>query len=216
MKKLISAAALAICAAVLISACSGEEDNSSPHECSLPYTAGKTSDNVYTSEFFGITASFGDSWELEAGEKLMKRNNVDEWSDSALIEAMDKYRHIFDLSAVNAETSASVIIYVTHSPQVLQNDIDEESTMKDLMKSMISDYSTGPYLLTQSSVNPLVFAGESHYSVDLTILYVANDSVTYQKIVSVVQGDFVASVNISSPDMEELEKITESFSAIGG
>ena len=198
MKKLIPSAALAIGAAILLSACSGEDYNSTP------YTAGKISDSVYTSEFFGMTASFGDVWELKAAE---------ERSGSALIEAMENNGYITDLSAFNPETSASVTIFVSLSSRNKQNYTEEES-MNSLLNAMRDEYSSGSYDLTHSSVNSLIFAGENHYSVDLAILHVGMDSLSYKRIVSVVQGDYVASVNISSPDMDELEKITESFLAV--
>ncbi len=147
MKKLITAAAAVLLAAVILTGCTlsvnlGGKPSASPSAATKELTRGIIEDNVYTSEYSGLKFTAPEGWVYASDEDIAEVAGIgaDMLSEAGMpvTEEMMKQKDIYDMMAQDPATGSSVMVMYENLAMSLGGTKVKEERYVDQSATMMS------------------------------------------------------------------------------
>lgn len=176
---------------------------------------GLKEDNVYISEFLGITASFGEDWYLCSDEEALQAMGyvADTLEDEDLADLLRESGAVCDLFAVALDGSNDTINIQLEDLGFLYGMVlSEEAYAKralPMMEDGLEQMGLEKIRIDQETID---FAGEKHLSI--TVSGEMSGAVLYERMVLLKTGSYMATVTYASVGSQNADQLPELFRAI--
>ena len=176
---------------------------------------GLKEDNVYTSEFLGITASFDENWYVCSDEEALEAMGyvADSLENEDTANLLRESGTVCDLFAVALDGSNDNINIQLEDLGFLYGMVlSEEAYAKmalDLLKTSLEQMGLENIQIEQEKID---FAGDEHLS--LTVSGEMNGVELYERMVLLKAGSYMANITYASIGSRNADQLPELFHAI--
>lgn len=116
------------------------------------FSLGKTSNNVYTNEFLGLSCTLPSEWKFYSDEQILELNNITkEYIDEDVSSQLEKATIIYDMYAQNTVDNSNVNVNLERLNPVQAVTLDIKTALEAQTDAIISTYQNMGY--TDVSVN---------------------------------------------------------------
>ena len=208
MKIKTAVSALALSVILLVTGCSGDSG--------VTFARGKydTGAKKYTSETFGISATFDDNWEVYDDSKLATVSGVTGSTDEDFIKTLDSKGVIFDLYATNkdAQSGTSINITVENLKKTGNSLLSEENYAKTAVDQIKKQFEAQGGTVDKAEKTKTTFAGKEMHSAEYKVT--ANGTSVYEIQVFIKKGNYMCSITLASLSEDTVKSLTSKFAAL--
>lgn len=152
------------------------------------FERGEILDNGYKSEYFGIEISLSDDW------SVFSKEEIDEYNE-------EQQALMFDFAATSVNGTS---LHVNYHKKMTKN---AKELAKDQSISISSSFESAGFNITKAETKKIKVAGKKRHTA-----YVSgeSDGLNYsQRVVFIEKGDYIAYINITGINQEEIEAVLE-------
>lgn len=208
MKIKTAVSALAMSLILIVTGCSGDSG--------VTFERGKydTSAKKYSSETFGISATFDDNWEIYDDSKLATVSGMKSSTDEDFIKALDSNGYVFDFYAVNkdAESGTSINITIDNLKKSGNMLLSEENLAKTAIEQIKTQFEAQGGTMDKAEKTTITFAGKEMHSAEYKVT--AGGVTIYEIQVFIKKGGYLCTVTLASLSEEAVKGLASKFAAL--
>ena len=196
MKKIknLSAFALALVLLLTLVGCGGKDDGGSQKKEYAPATV---ENNVYTSQFAGLTATLDESWTVLNDEEIAQivGFSIDMTDDAALKESLGSGKTIYDMYAM-ATDSSTLNITVGDLGAIYGKLLDMKTLAQSSAEQLVPAFESMGFTDVTAEVSTISFAGAEQTTIILQGNY--QGVPMYEQLVCMKVDDYVLNITACS------------------
>ncbi len=178
-----------------------------------PFSLGSVSENKYTNEFLGVTASFSDKWTFMSEEEMKELNKItEELLPEETLKQLESAEVIQDMQGTNSATGASVGVNFENLKLLGTLSLNEEkylSAQTDAVKESLSQMG-----LQNLSVEVVDVTFAEREAKALRVEATLSGMNFYEYVVAVKEGSYMANITVAGMSDDELKGIIGLFKPI--
>ena len=188
---------LALLLTMSLAACGGGAEDTNGPTPQKQFSAGTTTGNTYTNEYFGFTCTLDESWVfLDRDQISQVTGQVSDILDSdSLSDVYASGKVVIEMYAGNTEGS-TVNVTVENLGVVNGAVYDEIGYVDVSLKSLPDQMTTAGYSDVSAEMVTMTFAGAQHYGISLSGK--VNGSTLYETLVCIKEGNYMAVVTFAT------------------
>ena len=188
---------LALLLPMSLAACGGGAEDTNGPTPQKQFSAGTTTGNTYTNEYFGFTCTLDESWVfLDRDQISQVTGQVSDILDSdSLSDVYASGKVVIEMHAGN--TAGSTVNVTVENLGVVNGAVYDESGYVDVsLKSLPDQMTTAGYSDVSAEMVTVTFAGAQHYGISLSGK--VNGSTLYETLVCIKEGNYMAVVTFAT------------------
>ena len=173
---------------------------------------GKAENGVYTNEAFGVTFNAGEEWYFYSDEEIAATYGItaEQMFTEEYAQIVEEASLIYDMYAINANTSATVNVNYENLGLVYGSVFDEKAYLEIAKTQLETQLSASGIALSKNEISSVLIDGEEVPALEVTIDY--SGILIHEVVVCKKTGQWMGSITIASMDEQELLKIAEKLS----
>ena len=206
---------LALCLALLVAfslvGCGDDTDDSGSQK--KEYSPAVVENNVYTSQFAGLTATLDSTWTVLNDEEIAQivGVSIDMTDDAALKESLSSGNTIYDMYAMAAD-GATLNITVGNLGAIYGKLLDMKTLAQSSAEQLVPAFESMGFTDVTAEVSTISFAGTEQ---TVIILQGSHQGITmYEQLVCMKVGDYILSITACSYGTDRTTEILSLFSAL--
>ena len=188
---------LALLLTMSLAACGGGAEDTNGPTPQKQFSAGTTTGNTYTNEYFGFTCTLDESWVFLDRDQISQVTGQvsDILGSDSLSDVYASGKVVMEMYAGNTEGS-TVNVTVENLGVVNGAVYDEIGYVDVSLKSLPDQMTTAGYSDVSAEMVTVTFAGAQHYGISLSGK--VNGSTLYETLVCIKEGNYMAVVTFAT------------------
>ncbi len=176
------------------------------------FSFGTTTANKYESNFLGLGAELGESWEFYTDDQIMTLNNLTlDMLDEDIRERLSEADVIYDMYAVNTDNAQSVNIVFEKlglvNSVVMSEDQYIEATLADT--ALVDALESVGYTDITAEKSTATVGGKERKSIKITAQI--NGILFYEELACLKVGDYIGVITVASVNEDNTADIFAEF-----
>ncbi|MBE6810150.1 MAG: hypothetical protein E7521_03720 [Ruminococcaceae bacterium] len=184
---------------------SQESEDSQPE-----FSLGKTSNNVYTNEFLGLSCTLPSEWNFYSDEQILELNNITkEYIDEDVSSQLEKATIIYDMYAQNNVDNSNVNVNLERLNPVQAVTLDLKTALVAQTDAIISTYQNMGYTDVAVNYENITVDGKKFDALRIEAKIQGYDF--YGIAFAFIKNSYLANVTVTSLQTDKTNTILKCF-----
>lgn len=209
--KNLSALVLTMVLVLSLAGCGGKDNDGGSQK--KEYTPATVENNVYTSQFTGLTATLDDTWTVLNDDEIAQivGFSIDMTDDAALKETLSSGETIYDMYAM-AEDGSTLNVTVGDLGAIYGKLLDMETLAQSSAEQLVPAFESMGFTDVDAEVTTTTFAGSQQVAIVLQGSY--QGITMYEQLVCMKVDDYVLNITACSYGTDRTAEILGFFQSL--
>lgn len=184
------------------------EETKREEQQGVKFSHGKTENNKYSSEFFGLNTELGEGWTVFSDDQLARQNKINDMSDETVNTTLDNRGVLYEVMAAreNNENFNIVIenLNVTNKGKIITEDKYLKTSLASLKKKLADKYEK-----SDADIGTTTFMGKEVSCIKAEVTKGEMDAKI--TIVPVIKDKYVAVITFTAFTTEGVDSMIDVF-----